>query len=360
MNIIFALSHPAHYHLFKNISRILKVNGNEVLFVMTPKDILEKLLIANDEHYLILAPRKKHECLFSKFQKIVNSTRSLCRIAKQNNANLLIGCMSQIAYTGRILGIPSIFVGEDDFSYTWIQGILTYPFVNCIVAPAPTNTGPFNHKRISYQGYQKLAYLHPGRFLITRNIEVHSKKRILIRLVDLSAYHDISANGLSDTLLNQFIKKYRGNCKISISSERELPAFFEQFRISIEPNNMHNELLNTDLFLSDSQSMTVEASLLGIPNIRINNFSDKISILNELEKKYRLTFSLSPKDSSKLIGLSELLLSDENILLTYKQRRDLMLADKIDVTAFFVWFIENYPNSYHIMKINPDYQNKFR
>lgn len=33
-----------------------------------------------------------------------------------------------------------------------------------------------------------------------------------------------------------------------------------------------------------------------------------------------------------------------------------MLADKIDVTAFLVWFIENWPESFKIMKENPDYQ----
>ena len=30
-----------------------------------------------------------------------------------------------------------------------------------------------------------------------------------------------------------------------------------------------------------------------------------------------------------------------------------MLEDKIDVTAFIVWFIENYPGSVKIMKDNP-------
>jgi uncharacterized protein len=360
MNIVFALSHPAHYHLFKNVSHLLRNKGNNVFFVITPKDVLEKLLIANKEQYFILAPRKNHESFVFKIQKILNSTRAFCRIARQAKADLLVGCMSQIAYTGRILGIPSIFVGEDDFSYTWIQGILTYPFVNCILAPNPTNTGPFNNKRISYQGYQKLAYLHPNWFLNTRNNYGQNKKRILIRLVNLSAYHDISINGFSNTLLFKFIEKYRSYCTINISSERKLPDSLEQYRLTIEPNYIHNELLDTNLFLSDSQSMTVEASLLGTPNIRINNFYNKISILNELETKYKLTISLAPEDSDKLIGLSELLLSDENILITYKQRRDLMLIDKIDVTTFFLWFIEEYPKSFHIMKNNPDYQNKFK
>ena len=37
-----------------------------------------------------------------------------------------------------------------------------------------------------------------------------------------------------------------------------------------------------------------------------------------------------------------------------------MLADKIDVTAFMVWFIENYPGSFRIMKEEPDYQYRFK
>ena len=35
-------------------------------------------------------------------------------------------------------------------------------------------------------------------------------------------------------------------------------------------------------------------------------------------------------------------------------------SDEIDVTAFMVWFVENYPKSVQVMKNNPDYQYKFK
>ena len=54
------------------------------------------------------------------------------------------------------------------------------------------------------------------------------------------------------------------------------------------------------------------------------------------------------------------LLKEEKIREEFQQRRQTMLADKIDVTAFFVWFIENYPESALIMKENPDYQYRFK
>ena len=37
-----------------------------------------------------------------------------------------------------------------------------------------------------------------------------------------------------------------------------------------------------------------------------------------------------------------------------------MLDDNIDVTSFFTWFIENYPESQKIMKENPGYQYEFK
>jgi len=360
MNILFALGHPAHYHLFKNTSSALKMKGHNVHYVITQKDILEDLLKSNKENYSVLAEREVRGNLFNKFLKILKSTRSLIKIARKKDATILIGCLSQIAYAGKILRIPSIFVGEDDFSYTWLQGIITYPFVTKILAPKPTNVGPFDYKRISYDGYQKLSYLHSNYFKSNRTLNTTKKKQILIRLVNLSAYHDVTARGLNNHLLVEFIQIFKEIANIYISAERKLPEMFEEYRINIDPNKMHEFLLNSDLFIGDSQSMAVEASLLGVPNIRINNFASKISVLNEIEFKYKLTKSLEPEDAYKITEISKEILLSKDIYNIHLHLRDIMLVDKIDVTAFMVWFIENYPESVKIMKENPDYQLRFK
>ena len=54
------------------------------------------------------------------------------------------------------------------------------------------------------------------------------------------------------------------------------------------------------------------------------------------------------------------LLNTPNLKSEFQKRRRKMLTDKIDVTAFMVWFIENYPKSFKIMKDNPEYQYKFK
>jgi len=37
-----------------------------------------------------------------------------------------------------------------------------------------------------------------------------------------------------------------------------------------------------------------------------------------------------------------------------------MLSEEIDVTAFMVWFFENYPESVQMMSKNPDIQYDFK
>ena len=54
------------------------------------------------------------------------------------------------------------------------------------------------------------------------------------------------------------------------------------------------------------------------------------------------------------------LLNISNIKEAWQIKRQKMLSEKIDVTAFWSWFIENYPKSVTIMKENPDYQYNFR
>ena len=61
-----------------------------------------------------------------------------------------------------------------------------------------------------------------------------------------------------------------------------------------------------------------------------------------------------------MFGKIEELLNTPNLKEEWQYRRQRMLQDKIDVTAFMVWFIENYPDSVKIMKENPNYQYNFK
>ncbi len=114
------------------------------------------------------------------------------------------------------------------------------------------------------------------------------------------------------------------------------------------------------MLIGDSQTMTSEAAVLGTSSIRCNSFVGRISYLEEEEHKYHLTYGFLPEQSEAMFEKIDELLSMPNLKEEWQLRRQSMLQDKIDVTAFFVWFIENYPESAKIMKKNPDYQYNFK
>ena len=114
------------------------------------------------------------------------------------------------------------------------------------------------------------------------------------------------------------------------------------------------------MLLGDSQTMTSEAAVLGTPSVRCNDFVGRIAYLEEEEHRYGLTFGYKPIHFNELISKTTKLLQNKNLKKEWEKKRQRMLSDKIDVTAFQVWFIENYPDSIEIMKQNPAYQSSFK
>jgi predicted glycosyltransferase len=114
------------------------------------------------------------------------------------------------------------------------------------------------------------------------------------------------------------------------------------------------------MLVGDSQTMTSEAAVIGTPSIRSNSFVGRISYLEEEEHKYGLTFGFLPDQAEKMFDKISELLAIQNLKSIWRCKRSEMLKDKIDVSSFFVWFVENWPESNTIMKSNPDYQYNFR
>ena len=99
---------------------------------------------------------------------------------------------------------------------------------------------------------------------------------------------------------------------------------------------------------------------LGTPAIYLDNVGRGYT--DEQEKKYGLVFNYteSLEDQEKSIQKGIELLQTPNLKQKFQTRRQKMLSEKIDVTAFMVWFIENYPESVSVMREKPGFQNRFR
>ena len=106
--------------------------------------------------------------------------------------------------------------------------------------------------------------------------------------------------------------------------------------------------------------MAVEAAVLGAPALKFNDFAGKISILNMLENNYGLTFGFKSSEPAALLKKMDELIATTDLKSVFANRRNKMLQDTIDVSAFFAWLVGNYPQSISMIKENPDYQYKFR
>lgn len=363
MKVIVTMGHPAHVHLFKNFILKFTAKGNTIKVVITDKDILKTLLVENNIKFEVISYRKANETLFDKGVKVFRSSFVLNKILKEFKPDLLIGCLSQMPHASLLKRIPTLFFGEDDITYTFLQGLTTYPFISNIIAPNATNVGFFKYKKISYHGFQKLAYLHPNVFSpdksYIKDIDT-TKPFFLIRLVNLSSYHDIKIGGFSKKVLDTVIDKLNKLGTVYITSENKLNEMYQKYLLPVRVKDIHHAINFSDLYIGDSQSMAVEAAILGTPSIRFNDFAGKISVLEKLEHKYNLTFGIKSKDPEKLYKKMDDLLFMPNRKKEFQLRRQKMLAENIDVTAFMVWLVENYPNSVKIMKDTPDYQWKFK
>ena len=152
---------------------------------------------------------------------------------------------------------------------------------------------------------------------------------------------------MNTEIAEHVIELLKPHGQIYITSERELESQFEPYRIRINPLDMHHVMAFASLYIGDSQSMAVEASMLGTPCLRFNDFvgRKKISVLEELEHVYQLTNGISSHNAEQLYSKIQEILAMPDARAVYQARKEKMLAEKIDVTKFWTWFIENYPKS---------------
>jgi len=356
MKILIYLGHPAQYHFFKYIVKNLK-EKHQVRYLIKSKDVLESLLVEDRVEFKNILPSGRKSTRIGIIWGLIKREFKVLGEALRFRPDIMLGADPSVAHTGKLLGIPVITVLEDDVHVIYDLAKITFPFSTHIVTPASCDCGKWNVKRISYEGYMKLAYLHPKYFQFD---SFDNQKIVLIRLSSLEAFHDKGIRGFDDSLLRQIIKTLAGDFKILISSEKTLGSYFTNYLLRINPNNLHKILSKASILISDSQSMTMEACMLGIPSIRYNDFVGRIGVLEELEHKYKLTYGIKPGRTEKLIQALENLLSIADLREEFQKRRIKMLKDKIDVTMFFTWFIENYPESVKTMKQNPNYQYNFK
>ena len=359
MRILIDIGHPAHVHLFKHFAWEMQRKGHDILFTCREKEFEIYLL----EHYGFQYKSfgKKYSSRIGKLWGLIEFDIKEFILGLKFKPDLFLSHGSiYAAHAAWLLGKPHISLEDTG---NWEQIRLYLPFTDVVLTP-DVLPHDYGYKHIRYAGYHELAYLHPNWFNCNGNVTDHlfvgkTEPYAVLRFVSWRATHDKGLSGFSDENKIKAVKEFSKYARVFISSEKELPEELEPYRIKTPPERMHDVLAHAKLFFGESATMASESAVLGTPAIYLNEHW--LGYTNE-EQEYGLLFSykVSPEDQIAAIEKGFSLLQQPGLEEDMKQNRSRFLSEKIDPTAFMVWFIENYPESFNVLKENPDYQYNFK
>lgn len=344
MNILIDIGHPGHVHLFRHAARTWIHHGHRIIITIRDRDIIPALLRAYGFEFTVAS--KPRSGFLGMCWELVEHDLKVLEMTLANRVDLLLGTSVSAAHVSRVTRARSIIFNEDDADYVQRFSRLTYPFADAIVIPACLRDKP-TPRFFTHNSYHELAYLHPNRFqpdpgVLTELGVSAGEPFFIVRLVAFKAHHDASHRGLSLAAKHRLIDHLSRCGRVFLTVEGEVPAAFKPYQIPIQPHLIHHALAFATMLIADSQTMTMEAAVLGTPAIRCNTFVGRCSVIEELEGKYGLTYGFLPQEEERMFELVAELLDHSGLKEEWASRRRRMLADKIDLTAWMIDFVENY------------------
>ena len=360
--ILIDIGHPAHVHYYRNLARELQNKGCRVFWTVKDISVAKSLLDHYGFQYTVLP--KKADGLIGKVFKQLQYDLNLLWLCMREKIDIAIGTSVSVAHVSRISRVKSIVFDDDDDDVQPLVTRYVNPFADALLSPDALKGKRKRQDTIYYPGYHELAYLHPRRFAPDPGVleEVGLSRNetfFIMRFNVFKAHHDVGVKGLILGQKRRLIELLEPHGKIFITTERDIEPELRQYQLKISPEKIHSLMAFATLFLGDSQTMTSEAAVLGTPAIKCNSFAGRLSVPDQIEE-YGLCFSFLPQNFDKMFAKVKSLLSMSDLKAEWHIKKDKMLADKIEVTSFWCWFVQNYPESEMILKQNPEYQNRFK
>lgn len=368
MNILFVSGHPAQVHNFRNVRAELVKAGHEVYWLTTPKDIATNLLDIYQIPYQTL--RKPNKGIISKAWTLIRNVVWEIRFLRKNKIDVAV--TRTCPYTtiaAKICGVKHITISDTEHA---AEQIIWFSNQADTVAVPQCFDFQLRKDEIRFPGNIEIFYLHPNRFApapIWNLLQIEPDTRFaIVRFVKWDAWHDTElVGGFTLDQKRELVARMQKYMQVFISSESELPADLEPYRIQIPIERMHDVQEAASLFVGESATMASESVVLGTPAIYIDEVGRGYT---DEEAREQLLWMYRPVQSCEQLkdnephwisgGVKECIEKAEEIASSsfdtneYTQRYKRWIATKIDCTTFFTWFIENYPASAQQTKENQE------
>jgi predicted glycosyltransferase len=361
MKILIELGHPGQVHLFKYTIKNLIGNGHKVKIGIKEKEgIVSRLLELYGLKYENIG--KNVPSLLNKVISALHKDIKLFQIAYKFKPDIFVSIASPYS------GVVSKLFNKSHLTFTdtedaVLSNALAFPLTSVILTPDCFKAKVPLNKHVKYRGYHELAYLHPNWFKpdssVLDNLDLaKDDKFIIVRFSSWDASHDIGQRGFNSMEERiTFIKTLEKYGKIFVTSEIPLPKSLEKNRLNISPEKIHDLLYYATMYIGGGATLASEAGVLGVPWIWISAGQMR-GYLEDQEKNYGLGYCLRTPQQALERAIE--LLESVNLKSEWQKKKEKLLNRKIDVTKFMTWFIENYPESFEIMKENTRYQERFK
>jgi predicted glycosyltransferase len=362
LNILIDIGHPAHVHLFKNFISEARESHNVLVTVRdipAAKVLLDKYGIGHIGH------GSKKNSLAAKFFKQLGYDYRVRKLVNENRVDIGMGTSMTLAHVSRVSNMASYLFDDDDDAVQPLFKRFAHPFADFLLSPDPLRNQRQKKKHLVYPGYHELAYLHPRRFVPDPGVLTQIGLKpddpfFVVRFNAFKAHHDVAARGLNLEQKRTLVNTLAQHGRVLITTEGRIDPEFEPFQLSISPELVHHFLFYARMFVGDSQTMTSEAAILGVPALKCNSFARQLSIPNELEDVYGLCFSFKPDRFEEMMLKLNELLAHRDLRKEWICRRNHMLKDKIDVTAMMLWLVKNHPHGIRELREHPEAFQEFK
>ena len=357
MRILIDIGHPAHVHIFKNFAWHMQEKGHRILFTLREKE--HEMYLLSKYNFQFKSFGKNYKSKLGKLLGLILFDFKMLFVSLHFRPDIFLshGSMyaAQVAW---IFRKPHISL-EDSGNMEQIK--LFAPFSKCILTPdfLPNDLG---EKQIRYKANHELFYLNPKYFTPSDDLYCHlgiekTSKFAILRFVSWAATHDIGQSGFQLSEKIQLVKFLESHgLKVFISAERhKLTDKLKKYAIKIPPDMMHDALYFASIYIGEGATMASEAGVLGTPSFYVSSITRYYNVDQE---RFNLVYNY--KNSTGVIKKIEEVLNMKNSELFFNESRKKFLEEKIDPSQFFIWFVENFPESFNIMKRNPDYQDNFK
>ena len=345
MNILIDIGHPGHVHLLHGVAEEMIARGHKVFYSVRDIPVAKRLM----EHYRMtpwVDLGGKKDSLTGKAQTVLHQDIQLLKFVQRNHINIGLSSGIVLSHVSKLTSMKAYVFDDDDDAAEPLIVKYGHPLSDVVFTPDCIRRK--TKHAVYYAGTHELAYLHPKRFspnpVVLQHAGIQEGERFFImRFVALKGHHDVGQQGLTMDQKKTLVALLKKHGRVIITSERTIEPEFEQYRLPVPPEEIHSLMAYSAMFLGDSQTMTSEAAVLGVPALKCNTFAGRLSVPNMLENKYGLCYAFQPQQFDEMYHhIEQLLAKDpEELRNEWHAKQQRMIDDMIDPTDFFVNYIEN-------------------